>query len=74
MSNSISLCSSSHALSVLTAESPLDLSLENNHHVVIEEARARGGSTGSKGKKSVFLPPFTPVGNCETAPGLSPRL
>lgn len=48
---------------------------KNNHHVVIEEeAGARGGSTGSKGKESVFLPPFTPVGNCGTAPGLSPRL
>lgn len=65
----------------LTAESPLDLSLKNNHHVGFffeeEEATARGGSTGSsgrRGKKSAFLPPFTPVGNCETAPGLSPRL
>lgn len=65
----------SHALSVF--DSPRVLwtkASKTTITLLLKKASARGSSASSKGKKSVFLPPFTPVGNCKTAPGLSPRL
>lgn len=61
----------------LTAESPFKPKPQTQPSVQLLKKLEPGviADPPKKGeRKSVFLAPFTPVGNCEAAPGLSPRL